>query len=63
MSGERIHRDMKWTAEDRARSKAIRERFQNERPTPQQLLTSGEYVGPLPHGDYLTLMLALHDLK
>src|SRR5215212_3343698 len=63
MSGERIHRDMKWTPEDRARHKAIREKFQRERPTPQQLLESGDYVGPIPHGVYMTLMAALHDLK
>jgi DNA-binding XRE family transcriptional regulator len=63
MSDERIHRDMKWTPEDRARHKAIREKFQKERPTPQQLLESGEYFGPIPHGVYLSLMAALHNLK
>ncbi|AWM40970.1 helix-turn-helix protein [Gemmata obscuriglobus] len=60
---ERIHRDMKWTAEDRARYKAIREQFQKERPTPQQLIESGEYNGPIPHGVYLSLMAALVELK
>ena len=63
MSGERIHRDIKWTPEDRARHKAIREKFQKERPTPEQLLASGEYTGPIPHGVYLSLMAALHELK
>lgn len=63
MSNERTHRDMKWTAEDRARHKAIREKFQKERPTPQQLIESGEYTGPIPHGVYLSLMAALVELK
>jgi DNA-binding XRE family transcriptional regulator len=63
MSGERIHRDMKWSPEDRARHKAIREKFQRERPSLQQLIDSGEYVGPIPHGVYLSLLAALHDLK
>jgi DNA-binding XRE family transcriptional regulator len=63
MANERIHRDMKWTPEDRARHKAIREKFQKERPTPQQLLESGEYVGPIPHGVYFALVAALRELK
>ncbi|HXD88607.1 MAG TPA: helix-turn-helix transcriptional regulator [Urbifossiella sp.] len=29
----------------------------------EQLLESGEYVGPIPHDVYLSLMAALHDLK
>ena len=52
---------MKWTHEDRARHRAIRERFQKERPTLEQLRASGDYVGPIPHGLYLSLMAALHD--
>lgn len=60
---ERIHRDMKWSAEDRARHKAIREQFQKERPTPQQLIESGEYLGPISHGVYLSLLAALIELK
>lgn len=63
MSTERIHRDMKWTPEDRARHKAVREKFQKERPTMEELLASGEYVGPIPHGVYLSLLAAIHDLK
>ena len=63
MSNERIHRDLKWTADDRARHKATREKFQRERPFLQQLIESGEYDGPIPHGVFLSLMAALHDLK
>jgi DNA-binding XRE family transcriptional regulator len=63
MSNERTHRDMNWSAEDRARHKAIREKFQKERPTLQQLIESGEYTGPVPHGVFLSLMAALVELK
>lgn len=63
MSSERIHRDMKWTPEDRARHKAIREKFQKQRPSMEQLLASGEYIGPIPHGVYVSMRAALSDLK
>jgi DNA-binding XRE family transcriptional regulator len=63
MSNERTHRDMKWSEEDRARHKAARERFQKERPTLQQLIDSGEYTGPIPHGVYLSAMAALVEMK
>jgi DNA-binding XRE family transcriptional regulator len=63
MSNERTHRDMKWSAEDRARHKAIREKFQKEKPSLQQLIESGEYAGPVPHGVFLSLMAALVELK
>ena len=53
----------KWTPEDRARHKATREKFQKERPTLQQLIDSGEYAGPIPHGVYLSLMAAIIELK
>ena len=54
---------MNWSPEDRARHKAIREKFQRERPTHEQLLASGEYFGPIPHGVYFALRVARHDLK
>lgn len=60
---EHVHRDMKWSAEDRARHKALREKFQKERPTQAELLASGEYVGPIPRDVYFALMIALHELK
>lgn len=63
MANERIHCDMGWTPEDRARHKAIRENFQKERPTLQQLIDSGEYTDPIPHGVYLALAAAMIDLK
>lgn len=63
MNNKHIHRDMNWTPEDRARHKAIREKFQKERPTPQELIASGEYTDPIPHGVGMTLRIALHELK
>ena len=63
MSTKRIHRDVKWTAEDRARHKAIREKFQRERPTPQQLIASGEFSAPIPHGLAVELRVVLHEMK
>jgi DNA-binding XRE family transcriptional regulator len=63
MSERSVHRKIDWTPEDRARHKAIRERFQRERPTPEQLIASGEYIGPLPHGAVLDFLQALADLK
>ena len=56
-------RSMSWTPEDRVRHKAIRERFQKERPTQEQLLESGEYVGPFKRDVYFALMTALSELK
>ena len=54
---------MKWTPEDRTRHNAIRERFQKERPSLQQLVDSGEWTPPLPHYIYLELRLIVRQLK
>lgn len=54
---------IRWTPEDRARHKAIREKFRSERPTLEQLVASGEYAGPIPHGAHLELIELLHQLK
>ena len=62
MTSKHIHRDIKWTPEDRARHKAIREEFQG-RPTPQELIASGEYTEPIPHGVGMAIRVALHELK
>jgi DNA-binding XRE family transcriptional regulator len=63
MSEPRTHRDMKWTPEQRAKHKAIRDKFQAERPTPKELLDSGEYVGPIPHGVYLAFRRTMLELR
>jgi DNA-binding XRE family transcriptional regulator len=51
------------TAEDIARHKAIRERFQREKPSLEQLVASGEYNEPLPMGEYLSIRQAVFALK
>jgi ribosome-binding protein aMBF1 (putative translation factor) len=57
------HKKIDWTPADRARHKAIREKFQAERPTLEDLLASGDYAGPLPLRDYLALRRFLHALR
>src|SRR4051812_13780436 len=56
-------RHMNWSPADRARHKALREKFRKERPTPEQLRAGGDYVGPIPLGVYLELRAALAALK
>jgi transcriptional regulator with XRE-family HTH domain len=51
------------TAEDLARYKAIRERFQREKPSLEELVSSGEYNEPLPMGEYLSIRQAVFALK
>jgi transcriptional regulator with XRE-family HTH domain len=51
------------TAEDLARYKAIRERFQQEKPSLEELVSSGEYNEPLPMGEYLSIRQAVFALK
>jgi hypothetical protein len=63
MSGERTHRDMNWTPEQRAAHKAIREKFEKERPTLRQLIENEGYIGPIPNGAYLSLLATVGELK
>jgi transcriptional regulator with XRE-family HTH domain len=51
------------TAEDIARHKAIRERFEREQPSIEQLVSSGEYNEPLPLGEYLSIRQAVFALR
>lgn len=51
------------TPEEIARHKAIRERFQREKPSLEQLIESGEYNEPLPMGEYLSIRQAVFALK
>jgi DNA-binding XRE family transcriptional regulator len=54
---------MHWTPEDRARHKAIREKFQKERPSLEQLVESGDADPPIPLGIFLELRCVLLALK
>jgi ribosome-binding protein aMBF1 (putative translation factor) len=51
------------TAEDLVRDKAIREQFQREKPSLEDLVSSGEYNEPLPMGEYLSIRQAVFALK
>jgi ribosome-binding protein aMBF1 (putative translation factor) len=51
------------TAEEVARHKAIRERFQKEKPSLEQLVASGEYNEPLPLEEHLSIRQAVFALK
>lgn len=63
MASERIHRPSNLSDEERARQKAVREKFQRERPSLQQLVESGDSPPPIPMGLYIELRLALAELK
>jgi predicted transcriptional regulator len=51
------------TPEDRARLKAIREKFQREKPSLRQLVESGDAPPPMPLGTYIQVQALLHRLK
>jgi DNA-binding Xre family transcriptional regulator len=58
-----VQKKIEWTAEDKARRKAVRERFK-DKPTYEQLVAAGECDGrPVPLGDYLAIGVFLHDLR
>ena len=45
------------TEEEKARLKAVRERFQREKPTSEQLVASGEYNPPIRQSEYWRRLL------
>jgi hypothetical protein len=55
MSGERIHRNMTRTPEEKRRLQEIREHFQQERPGLDDLLASGDATEVVAQGEYLDL--------
>ena len=59
MNAKRMHRKIDRTPEELARIKALRARFQGERPTPEQLVACGEYEVPVEHGAVLNMMTCL----
>jgi hypothetical protein len=62
MENKRGQKKITWTAEDRVRHKAIREKFK-DKPSVEQLLASGEYSDPLPVAEYFSLRQAVAALK
>jgi len=58
-----VQKKIDWTEEDRARHKAIREKFK-DKPTYEQLVASGEVSGqPVPLGVYHTLAALLGEMR
>jgi hypothetical protein len=54
---------VQWTAEDRARHKAIRDMFRDWHPSPEELIASGEAVNFDLHGEYRELRPFIEAIK
>ena len=52
----RTHRKIHHAPEEKARLQAIRDQFQTERPSLDELVVSGEYSEPVQHGMTLDAM-------
>jgi DNA-binding XRE family transcriptional regulator len=63
MSVQRLHRKIERTPEEQAALRAERDRFQAERPTQDDLIASGEWDGPFPHGIFLAYVTTAFALK
>ena len=65
MKARSEHRQMNWTPEDRARQKMIREKFQRERPSLDDLLAGGECAESdlMTMGEYFGMQEAIAKLK
>jgi len=63
MKAKSMHKKLNWTAEDRARHQAVRDKIKDRHPGPDELLATGDYVGPFRSGSYQAFRLAMHELK
>jgi hypothetical protein len=54
---------VEWTSEDRARHRAIREKFREWRPSPEELISTGEGTQLDLHGEYHALRPFIDQLK
>jgi DNA-binding XRE family transcriptional regulator len=54
---------VEWSAEDRARHQTIRDKFQDWRPSPEELIASGEGVNFDLHGEYSALRPFVEQIK
>lgn len=63
MAIKRVQKKIEWSAEDRARHKAIREIFKDN-PSVEELIARGELSGEgIPLGTYISLKLLLKSLR
>jgi DNA-binding XRE family transcriptional regulator len=60
---EQARPKVQWTAADRARHQAIREKFLDWHPSPEELIASGEGANFALHGEYRQLRPLLEELK
>ena len=60
---KRVYRKRQCSPEEKARIQAIREQFQSERPSLEDLVASGEYAEPVQHGVTLDAMRVASLLK
>ena len=60
---ERIYQKTERTPEEQARIREIREKFQREKPSLDDLLATSDYDGPIPQGAYLELRRLMHLLR
>jgi ribosome-binding protein aMBF1 (putative translation factor) len=63
MTVKREQRKIERTPEDQARIDAIREKYQREKPGPDQVPASGEYEGPVQAGAYWEVRRVMAELK
>jgi len=63
MNAKRTHRKVQRSPAEKARLRHLREHFQSTRPTPEELLTSGDVDEFITLGEYLELRDAVRALK
>jgi hypothetical protein len=61
--GDEVRPKVQWTAEDRARHRAIRDMFRNWHPSPEELIASGEAANFDLHGEYRELRPFVEEIK
>ena len=62
-NGDKTRPKLQWTAEDRARHKALRDKFRNWHPSPEELIASGEGASFDLHGEYRELRPFVEEIK
>lgn len=62
-AGKPAPTSVQWTAEDRARHQAIREKFRTWHPSPEELIASGEGANFDLRGEYRQLRPLLEEIK
>jgi hypothetical protein len=60
---KKVRPQVLWTAEDRGRHQAIREKFRGWRPSPEELIASGEGANFELHGEYHALRPFVEGIK